>query len=416
MQILMLSPAYPLPADNGAKRRILASVRHLSLHHEVTMVSLREHNLSDERPLEISHDVQWRDYITDLAFKYRIQTAIRSCFSTYSYGQVKYRDHKFQLIVERILDTQLFDCIWVHFLNMAPYVEQCFTENRSWRHLSRTIFVLDEHNVDEMYYRSFLTSKLNAAWRMYAGLETLKAKRLQWRWFPRFDAILCVSSDDLQKTAQYVDSRTSLWLAPNGVDIDYFQPIPREDLRGLAPTLVFGGSMDVAMNQDAVSWFCESILPPIKLEVPDVRFWIVGRNPSSNVRKLAERQGINVTGTVPDVRDYYRQAAVFVVPLRIGGGTKLKTIEAMAMSLPIVSTSIGAQGLEVASGRHLYIADSPTVFAERVIELLKNRDKAVSLGEEARYLVEQKYSWSSIMDEVDCKLIDLFHRRLKSQK
>jgi len=242
-------------------------------------------------------------------------------------------------------------------------------------------------------------------------LEMLKAKYLQKRWFPRFDAILCVASEDLQKTAEYVDSRTSLWLVPNGVDIDYFRPVSQPDPQERTLTLVFGASMDVAMNQDAVHWFAASILPRIKQQVPDVQFWIVGRDPPATVRSLAEREGITVTGTVPDVRDYYRQAAVFVVPLRAGGGTKLKTLEAMAMGLPIVSTTVGAQGLDVESGRHLYIADNPKVFAAYVIELLEDRNKAVQMGGEARRLVEQQYSWTSIVGEVDRKLTDLLHKR-----
>lgn len=411
MRILMLSGAYPLPAINGARRRILATASYLSQRHDLTLVSLREHNPSAALPTETTYEVPWQDYVVGLPDKSRWRTAVRSCFSRRSYGQVKYWNHNFLSMTEKLLETQPFDCIWVHTLNMAPYIEQCFPGNQSWQSRSRPEFVLDQHNVDELYYRSFVNSKANATWRMYAMLEMLKAKYLQKRWFPRFDAILCVASEDLQKTAEYVDSRTSLWLVPNGVDIDYFRPVSQPDPQERTLTLVFGASMDVAMNQDAVHWFAASILPRIKQQVPDVQFWIVGRDPPATVRSLAEREGITVTGTVPDVRDYYRQAAVFVVPLRAGGGTKLKTLEAMAMGLPIVSTTVGAQGLDVESGRHLYIADNPKVFAAYVIELLEDRNKAVQMGGEARRLVEQQYSWTSIVGEVDRKLTDLLHKR-----
>ena len=142
-----------------------------------------------------------------------------------------------------------------------------------------------------------------------------------------------------------------------------------------------------------------------------MQFWIVGRDPTSEVKKLGEKPGIAVTGTVTDVRDYYRQAQVFVVPLRFGGGTKLKTLEAMAMGLPIVSTGVGAQGLDINWGREIYIADRPEDFALRVIELLKDRDKADRMGEEARHLVEKKYVWNRIMEDMNNKLINLYKER-----
>jgi glycosyltransferase involved in cell wall biosynthesis len=165
------------------------------------------------------------------------------------------------------------------------------------------------------------------------------------------------------------------------------------------------------MNQDAVLWFSASILPLIKQRIADVRFWIVGRDPSPEVKKLGQRQGIKVTGTVADVREYYRQARVFVVPLRFGGGTKLKTLEAMAMGLPIVSTEVGAQGLDIKWGREIFIADRPEDFADRVVELLKDRDRADQMGAEARRLVEKRYIWTSIMGDVNDKLINLFKKR-----
>jgi glycosyltransferase involved in cell wall biosynthesis len=344
--------------------------------------------------------------VVDLPGKSRYLTALRSWFTTRSYGQVKYWNHKFQSTVDGLLEKECFDVIWVNTLDMTAYLEQFLHDNQS-----RPLLVLDQQNVDDLYYKSFLVNSTSIAWKMCAALEVVKARRLQKRWFPRFDAILCVAPEDLQTTAKYVDARTSLWLAPNGVDTEYFQPVARQNLTQRTPKLVFGGSMDVAMNQDAVRWFVASILPCLKQQVPDVQFWIVGRNPPAAIQSLAERPGIRVTGSVPDVREYYRQADVFVVPLRLGGGTKLKTLEAMALGLPVVSTTVGAQGLDVESGRHLYIANDPQVLAAHVVELLADRRKASAMGVAARQLVEQQYSWTSIVGEVDRKLTDLFHKR-----
>jgi len=403
MRILMLS-TYPLPPDNGAKRRIAAFACHLSRRHDLTLASLREQNpstdLSNER-----YEVPWRDCVVDLPEKSRSLTALRSWFTTRSYGQVKYWSRELRSTVDELLEKECFDVALISTPNWIPYLEQCFHDNQS-----RPLFVLDQLAIYESYYRSFLVSGTNVAWRICAALEVVKARRIQKRWFPRFDAILSCAPGDLEKTVPYIDARTSLWLAPNGVDIEYFQPVAQQNLAEGTPKLVFGGSMDVSMNQDAVRWFVGSILPIIKQQVPDAKFWIVGRNPPAAIRSLAERPGITVTGSVPDIREYYRQADVFVIPGRLGGGTKIKTLEAMAMGLPIVSTTVGAQGLEVRSGRHLYIADNPEVFAAYVVELLDDRRRAVAMGAEGRRHVERQYSWESIVSEVDRKLTDLLHK------
>jgi glycosyltransferase involved in cell wall biosynthesis len=410
MRILMLSPGYPLPTDNGAKRRILATANHLSQHYDLTLVSLREPISTAVLP-GAKYEVRWQDCIIEQPVKNKFQTAVKAAFSNRLYSQVKYWNRNLRESIAEMLTTQHFDCLWVHFLFMTAYIEQYFFKSQFGEKQYRPILVLDQHNVDELYFRSFLTSKTNYAQKFYAALETLKARHLQKRWFPRFDAILCVSPEDLQKTAQYVDKATSLWLAPNGVDIGYFQPPAQQDFRETTSIVIFGGSLDVTMNQDAVCWFSTSIWPLIKQRIPKSQFWIVGRNPNSEIWKLSEKQGIKVTGTVADVRDYYRQANVFVVPLRFGGGTKLKTLEAMAMGLPVVSTAVGAQGLNIISGQHIYVAERPEDFAARVIELMKDHGKAASMGAAARLLVEKQYSWTSIMGDVDDKMKNLFWKR-----
>jgi glycosyltransferase involved in cell wall biosynthesis len=305
-----------------------------------------------------------------------------------------------------LLETHQFDVVWVSTLNWVTYLEQCFRGSQS-----RPVLVLDQQNVYETYYGSFLVSRTNVAWKLGAALEMAKARRLQKRWFPRFDVVLSVSIEDVQETAQYVDTHTRLWLAPNGVDTQYFQPAPRRDPADGQFRLVFVGSMDVTMNQDAIRWFVSAVMPIIRHRVSGVELLIVGRNPPAAIRNLAERPGITVTGCVPDVREYYAQADVAVVPLRLGGGTKTKTLEAMAMGLPVISTTVGAQGLEVRSGRHLYISDNPEVFSLYAVELLTNPDIAAAVAAEARRLVEQQYGWESIVNEVDRKLTDLLHKR-----
>jgi glycosyltransferase involved in cell wall biosynthesis len=157
--------------------------------------------------------------------------------------------------------------------------------------------------------------------------------------------------------------------------------------------------MDVTMNIDAVTWFAREIFPQIRQTVPNAEFQIVGRNPSSEVLALDREEGIEVTGRVDEVRDFYENAAVAVVPLRRGGGTKLKVPEAMAARVPVVATSVGAQGLEIEDGVHLQVADEADAFAEATSRLLTHRDEARQITRAAYDRVKERYSWSSIYDD-----------------
>jgi len=390
----------PVPADNGTRRRIFASGVYLSQKHDVTFLSLRE-NVSGGGLRSDENEVPWRQVNVDMRTSGRLSSALKGLVSTKSYAQVKYWNKEFQSMLVNLTDGQQFDAIWVHQLIMARYVEHILLKYRGEERHNLPLMVLDQHNVDELYFRSYLAARVNIGWKMYAFLEVLKAKHLQKKWYPRFDAILCVAPEDVQKTAEYVSENTEIWLTPNGVDLEYFRPTEQVQSREIQPVLVFGGSLDVSMNQDAVIWFTSKILPLIGKHLPEIQFLIVGREPPPEIQRLSNLERVTVTGTVADVRSYYRQAAVFVAPLRVGGGTKLKVLEAMAMALPVVSTAVGAQGLNAESGRHLLVADNPNDFAGRVVELLNDREKAAQMGAAARRFVEEKYGWNAIFAEAE---------------
>ena len=170
--------------------------------------------------------------------------------------------------------------------------------------------------------------------------------------------------------------------------------------------------MDWLPNEDGIFYFANEIFPLILAKVPDASLCVVGRNPSQRLRDLAARiPNIQLTGWVEDVRPYLAQRAVCVVPLRIGGGTRLKIYEAMSMAKAVVSTSIGAEGLPVRSGEHLLVADTPSSFAESTLQLLGDPSLRDQLGRRARLLVEQNYSWARVSSDFSQVLEDVVHRR-----
>ena len=398
MRILMLSPSYPIPENDGAKRRISAFAHRLGIGHDLTLVALRDPQSDGSGPDD--HSVPWTAHVLDNSVRAR-EAALRSVVSRRSYRELRFWDRRFGKLVQALCDSGSFDLVWVNFLTMSGYIEGLLDAPR------RPVLVLDQHNVDDMVWKSLQRGHRNPGWRVYGTLQVAKLRRYQRNWYPRYDLICSVSSEDVALTTKYVAPH-KVCLAPNGVDLDYFRPGPT---RKEGRRLVFGASMDVAMNQDAAVWFATRVLPLVRRQVPDIEFWIVGRDPPWAIRSLGESAGITVTGTVPDVRDYYRTADVFVVPSRIGGGTKLKTLEGLAMGLPVVATSVGAQGLNIRNGQHIYVADSAEDLAARTVELLHDRAKASAMAAAGRRLVEQEYGWDHIVGDVEARLAHLVAER-----
>ncbi len=289
--------------------------------------------------------------------------------------------------------------------------------------------VLFQHNVEAMIWKRMAETKTSPVVRAYF--------RGQWRRMERYEQRLCaacagiigVSADDCRVMREQYGLGNVLGDVPTGVDVEYFAegaagtedagrqakpaeggaptsvaadtslpvcsaPAPAIDNAARTPALLFLGSMDWMPNIDAVVWFAREIFAPIQAAVPGVTLTIVGRTPTPAVRQLAAANpAITVTGTVPDVRPYLRQAAVCVVPLRAGGGTRIKIFEAMAAGLPVVSTRIGAEGLPVNDREHLLLADRPAEFAGAVVELLRQPELRRRLADNGRELVRTRFSW-----------------------
>jgi glycosyltransferase involved in cell wall biosynthesis len=214
----------------------------------------------------------------------------------------------------------------------------------------------------------------------------------------RFDQVLAVSEDDRQ-TLERDFAIDTVSVLPTGVDTEYFTPAACGTQPG---RLAFVGSMDWDPNEDGILWFLREVYPRIRAAAPNASLAVVGRNPSSRLRAMAARYpGVELTGRVAEVRSYLAEAEVVIVPLRVGGGTRIKIPEAMAMSKAVVSTTIGAEGLPFQNGRELCIADEPVNFAEQVITLLHDRPLRNSIAAAARKVVVEKHSWESVVDKTE---------------
>ena len=269
--------------------------------------------------------------------------------------------------------------------------------------------MLFEHNVEYMIWKRLHDVEKRPWRRALLAVEWRKMRRYEARACTRAAVTVAVSEADralLAANAPAADIRA----IPTGVDTSFFHPNGAME----APaTLVFTGSMDWYPNEDAVMHFIEAILPEIRQEVPGISLAVVGRDPSSRLRAAGVAAGVRVTGTVEDVRPHVAEAAVYVVPLRVGGGTRLKIFEALAMGKAVVSTRIGAEGLPIVPGQHFLQADEPADFARAVVALLRDPARRRALGLAGRRLMEERYSWTQVAREFErhCEEVVSGHAR-----
>jgi glycosyltransferase involved in cell wall biosynthesis len=396
MKILCIFTTYPIPTDSGDKRRNLAVISELSRRHNLTVASIIDNS---EQLRALTNKYPWTFHYAKHNSR-KILPALKALCTFRTYREAKYYNKELQCIINRLIETNCYDAIWIGQLCMGIYVEKYYKKlNADCK--TKPLLILDQHNEEESFWSSYAASLKNPLFRWISILEKVKNRAQQKLLFPIFDFIVSVSEEDRLNTINYENRAHNVLLGPNGVDIDYFHPV-KDDTIKTRPILVFGGSLDVTMNQDAISWFIVNVFPQI-VNFVDVELHIVGRNPSKNILRY-ESENIKIFASVPDVREYYKEADIFIVPLLSGGGTKLKTLEAMAMALPVVTTSIGAQGLKVVSGKHCIIADTPAMFATSVNELLQDAQRANIIGQYARTHVIEHFSWSQIMAAIEYKM------------
>lgn len=392
----MISPEPPLPLNMGSRIRIFHSLRVLSENHEVTLVALvpdEKKNLDSERINELCERFSPIELDNN---KSKTHYALKSLLSGKPYRVAKFESNEIKETVSHLLANNTYDISWSHFLNSAAYLD-----NSS----KPPINVLDQHNADELMWQKY-RDEGGVLTRFFGNWNIRQVKKFRERNMGNFDVILSVSEEDAKFTRGNVGVNQEVWTVPNGVDLDNFQP-GDEDLAERDDVIVFCGSMDVKMNIDAVERFVKNSFPIIREQAPEAELWIVGKNPSASIKRLEDKKGIKVTGTVEDVLPYYHKAKVTVAPFRYGGGTKLKILEALATKVPIVSTSVGVQGIDVEKGEHVLIEDSLRDFGKQVLKLLKNPELGNDLAESGYELVRRKYSWRSLYGEVETRLRNL---------
>ncbi len=405
LKILFVSATIPYPAIDGGRIRVLNLVQNLSRYNDVTFLTYSSSE-KDKQNIKYLKDIGIN--VLDVKFDYnRILSNIPSILKQLFRGKpfngkpftiAKYYSKAMINKINELLEKDTYDVIHFEMFHTGQYVlelEKIFSLE----------MCLGLQNIDSIIWKRLADTECNPIKKLVLNWQYRRFLNLEIKLSPLFDKCICVSKEDEERLRK-INPFARIDVVPNGVDTGYFIP---KNVKEDENRIVFVGSMDWQPNEDAVIYFCDKVFPLIKKAIPQVKFYIVGSNPTKQVVKLGNIDGVIVTGLVDDVRDYIWQSAVFVVPLRIGGGTRLKILQALAMKKAVVSTSIGCEGLGLINGEHLLISDDPNEFANSVMLLLNDRDLRCKLGENGKKLVEDQYDWKAI----SIKLDSIYRRHLR---
>lgn len=383
MKILWAKAGGLLPPDMGGKIRSHNILKQLARRHEITLFTFYPEHAGDQHllgngffskivavPLPLPPRRSLGEYLRSA----RLMAAGRPVtIDKFLYPEVRRR-------YAELLASAGFDVVVCDFLVPGSLMQ--------WKRPPPTI--LFTHNVEAQVWERHYKVISNPLMKAVCFLESRALAGAERRYVELADHVLTVSENDRASFLQYVDSG-HISVIPTGVDTEYFQPSAQPEQ---ADSMAFTGTMDWMPNEDGVAHFVDKIFPLIRREAPNAAFWAVGRRPPRRIQALASDRVV-VTGAVDDIRPYLGKAAVCVVPLRSGSGTRIKIFEAMAMGKAIVSTTMGAEGLPVMHGENIILADDPADFARQVIELLRDPQRRAQLGGAARKLVEEGYGWPS---------------------
>jgi glycosyltransferase involved in cell wall biosynthesis len=398
LKILVIAERMPSPLGGGSSRQFNL-IRCLADRHSFTVVA---HAFPE--------DLRYRDQITEIVDRLELikldtpqelpqKSQLYWWFNAWRHTLLEKRPRRgrifqtnvIQKLIIELLDNDNYDLVQVHQAYMMVLLPK-----------APPPIVLDLHDFLSDYEQQLFKKSKKSTHRFQAWVEWQKMRQFEKSMIDRAQVCTIVSDDDKQKLLRSAPGSKTV-LVTNGVDCSYFQPI-EQNPKGVEANLVFCGSMNYPPNADGVIWFNNEIFPLIRAKAAMnglvIRWIIVGWQPSPAVQALNQFPDIDVHGFVEDVRLSLAEAQVVIVPLRLGSGTRLKILEAWAMGKAVVSTSLGAKGLQARHGENILLADDPTEFSAAVLQLMTDPTLRNKLGRAARFTVENQYSWGTISQQM----------------
>jgi sugar transferase (PEP-CTERM/EpsH1 system associated) len=377
---LMLTCRLPYPLDDGWKIRSFHVLKALQASgYAVDLLSFYSQE-AERQASEQLGGVCGGIHLVPRKKGYGVRNLLAGLWGDKPFSVLNYRSPLFAQKMAALCASRTYDLIQVEDLVMAHYL----------RRKQGQCAVLDMHNIESNLLARYADHEKNTFRRWYAMLTAGKLAKFEVLWSSQFDAVtVCSEKDRILLMERGTGVPVSV--VPNGVDCDYF----RRDGCEMDGIIAFVGSMDYHANISGIVHFVRNVFPHILKHKPKTILYIIGKNPDREVQKL-KGENVVITGAVLDVRQYLASATVVIAPLLVGGGTRLKILEAMAMAKAIVSTSMGCEGIDATDGENIRIADDPTLFADSVVKLLTDGAERRRIGKSARLFVESSYDWKTI--------------------
>jgi sugar transferase (PEP-CTERM/EpsH1 system associated) len=390
MRVLQFAPRVCWPLDTGAKLRNYHLARVLAQRARVSLLAFIDHELSSN-----SLPAFYEQVITvprDSA--YTPAKVVRGVLGKTPLPVLNYTTDAMKQKLERLVSENDFDIIQVESIHLMSYLPIIRKARR------QPMVVCDWHNIESELMQRYSEREAGLLRRAYASKTARLMSEFERRALREFDAHVTVSERDAEQLRD-LNPAARIFVIENGVDTAFYSDL-ESGVANESPAkrIVFVGLMDYHANIDGAVNFARHVWPRVRERRPGFIFTIVGKDPASEVRELAQLPGVEVTGTVDDVRPFYRAAIAAVVPLNVGGGSRLKILEAMAAGVPVVSTTLGAEGLEVQHDENILIADTNEQLAEVIISLVENETRRQELSAAGRALVASRYDWSGLGDEL----------------
>ena len=380
MRIIFVSWWWPYPANNGSKIRIYNLLRQLAVAHEITLLSFAE---ADEATSEqIAHMRSFCREVVSVAKPLYQPTSVQSTLGYFSRWPRSLMDTYSETMAEHVQNAAanadliiVFEMQTLRYLDSAPHLPG----------------ILEEIEVTGFHEHIEQASRTSA--RLRRQLTLIKLDRILQNLMQRGVMVTVVSEKERTYLRRFAPPGARVEVIPNGVDTQVLQP---HDTPPTPNTLIYPGAVTYSANYDAVSYFIREVLPLVRERVPDVRFTVTGGTGKVDVSDLAAQPGVTFTGYLPDVVPVIRSSWATVVPLRIGGGTRLKILESMALGTPVIATHKGAEGLNVHPGEDILLADEPKEMADAICAVLGADSLRARLSRGARARVENEYDWTII--------------------
>ncbi len=391
MKILFLSQIVPYPPHGGVLQRGYNIIREISKNNEVYLLAFIHPDTQSSKEIveqaraEMERHCKQVDFFTLWPKKSRMHTLMAFLLSTcypLPFSTLAHKSGAFKERMKNIIDSESIDIVHFDTIGLAPYM----------RYSSGLPTVMTHHNIESMLMLRRSIAEKSLLSKFYLKIQARRLKKYESKQSPKFNINVVMSEID-QVELKRLAPDTDTVVVPNGVDIEYFTM--RDDEQ--EPAVIYTGGMNMFANRDAVMYFIEHMWPLIRERRSDATFYIIGQSPSEDLLRLAETdKSLRVMGYVDDIRPIVSRSSVYIVPLRVGGGTRLKVLDSLAQGKAVVSTSIGCEGIAVEDGLNIEIEDDDRDFAARVVELINDRGRRKSLGSQARSLIETHYSWESV--------------------